>query len=76
MLREGVPLAGIGVVVGIAGALAATPLIQSWLYNVRRTDPATFVWVACGLVLAAAAASYLPARRAANVDPMLAMRGE
>jgi putative ABC transport system permease protein len=76
VLGEGARLAAAGVGVGVVGALLATRLIQSWLYGIRPADPATFAAVAGGLVAVALAASYLPARRATRVDPLLAMRGE
>jgi predicted permease len=76
VLREGAALAAVGVVLGIAGAYAATPLIRSWLFGIERTDPTTIAATATGLVLIGLAASYLPARRAARVDPLVAMRGD
>lgn len=74
VLREGAGLAAIGAILGVAGALAATMLIRSWLYGIERTDPPTIAATALGLVLVALLASYLPARRAAQVDPVVAMR--
>jgi putative ABC transport system permease protein len=76
ILREGGALAAIGVVLGIAGAYGATLLIRSWLFGIERTDPTTIVATAAGLVTIGLAASYLPARRAARVDPLVAMRGD
>ncbi|HTE47078.1 MAG TPA: ABC transporter permease, partial [Gemmatimonadaceae bacterium] len=76
ILREGATLAAVGVVIGVAGAFAATPLIRSWLFGIERTDPATIVGTAASLVVVALAASYLPARRASHVDPLIAMRGD
>jgi hypothetical protein len=75
VLGEGATLAGLGVAIGILGALLATTLIRSWLFEVGHADPATFGAVAGGLVVVALLASYVPARRAASVDPLLAMRG-
>ena len=69
-------LAAIGVVIGVAGALFATRLIQSWLFEVGPADPMTFVAVAAGLVVVSLIASYIPARRATKVDPLLAMRAD
>lgn len=74
VLREGAVLALIGTGLGVVAALFATRLIQSWLFGVGRGDPATFVAVAGLLVLISLVASYLPARRAATIDPLLAMR--
>ena len=71
---QSVRLAVIGVVVGVAGALATTRLLQSLLFEVQPTDPATLIAVAVGLVLLAALASWLPARRAMRVDPVEALR--
>jgi ABC-type lipoprotein release transport system permease subunit len=58
------------------GALAATRLIVRFLFGVRPTDPMTFVSVAILLSAVAVLASYIPARRAANVDPIVALRYE
>jgi putative ABC transport system permease protein len=69
-------LAGAGIVIGFAGAAAVTRLLTSMLFGVKPTDPATYVMV-IGIVLAAALlASYIPARRAMRVDPMVALRYE
>ena len=76
VLREGAVLAAIGVVIGVAGAYLATPLIRSWLFGIERTDSRTILGTALGLVVIAFAASYLPARRASKVDPLVAMRGD
>ena len=76
VMREGMLLATMGVVVGIAGALALTRFLTSLLFGVKPTDPATFVGVALALLLAAMAACYVPARRAMRVDPMVALRHE
>jgi ABC-type antimicrobial peptide transport system permease subunit len=69
-------LAGIGIAIGIAGALALTRFLRSMLFEIKPTDPATFVGVALLLALVALAACYIPARRAMNVDPMEALRYE
>ena len=76
ILREGAALALIGAMVGIAAASMATRLIQSWLFGIDRGDLMTFVLTSVGLIVVSLAASYVPARRAASVDPLLAMRGE
>jgi len=76
VLGQGLKLAGIGVVLGLAGAVAATRVLTSVLYEVKPTDPLTFVAVAAALVIVAFAASYFPARRATRVDPLLALRQE
>jgi ABC-type antimicrobial peptide transport system permease subunit len=74
IVMQSVRLALIGVIVGVAGALATTRVMQSLLFEVQPTDPVTLVVVAMGLVLLAAAASWVPARRAMSVDPVEALR--
>ena len=76
VLREGAALAALGVVVGVGGAFIATPLIRSWLFGIENTDATTITATALLLVLVSVAASYLPARRASRVDPLVAMRAE
>jgi len=69
-------LVAIGTVLGLAGAFAATRALSTVLYEVTTTDPATFGVVALILAAAAATASYIPARRAARVDPLVALRND
>jgi putative ABC transport system permease protein len=76
VLREGALLAGAGTVVGLGGALALTRYLETLLYEVSATDPAVLAGSAGMLVLIAMAAAFLPARRATQVDPMVALRGE
>jgi ABC-type antimicrobial peptide transport system permease subunit len=76
VLSQGLLLTGLGAALGICGALAGARLIASMLYGVRPTDLATFLAVSFVLSAVALIASYLPARRASRVDPMVALRHE
>jgi len=76
VLKQGLALAGAGVVLGLAGAAAATRLLTSFLFEVKPGDPLTYLGVAVLLAMVAMAASYLPARRATRVDPLAALRQE
>ncbi len=76
VLTEGLVVAGVGVLVGVAGSLAVTRLLSEQLYGVTPLDPATFTVVPLVLLGVAALASYLPARRAAAVSPLVALREE
>jgi putative ABC transport system permease protein len=69
-------LVAAGIVLGTAGAFAATRVLRNFLFEVDPTDPVTFAGVAILLALIALFASYLPARRAARIDPMTALRWE
>jgi putative ABC transport system permease protein len=76
VLRQGLKLTLIGTCIGLAGAFALTRIITSLLYDVDPTDPLTFVFVSLFLIGVAMLASYIPARRAAKIDPMEALRYE
>ena len=76
VLREGVRLALLGVGIGLAAALLLTRVMRSMLFGVGVTDPATFVVAPLLLTAVAALASWLPARRATQVDPIEALRSE
>src|SRR5579864_6683898 len=73
-LRKGVALAGVGIVAGVAFSASTASMMASLLYGVRPHDPAVFLIVPLLLLAVAALASYLPARHAANVDPLSAFR--
>jgi hypothetical protein len=75
-VRHGLVLAGIGVVVGLGAAAGLTRLMASLLYGITPIDPVTYAAVALMLVIATIVASYLPARRAASVDPIEALKAE
>ena len=76
MVGHGMLLVFTGMVIGLAGAVALTRVMTSLLYGVSATDPLTFAGVSLVLVTVAFLASYIPARRAARVDPMIALRCE
>lgn len=76
VLREGLMLGGIGVAVGLAGAMACTRVLSSLLFEVTPTDPATLSFVAGLLLTVSLAAALLPARRATRVNPVVALRHE
>jgi ABC-type antimicrobial peptide transport system permease subunit len=76
IVRGGMVTAGIGIVVGIVAALVLTRFMQSLLYGVEATDPLTFGAIIALLVVMALAATYVPARRAARIDPLISLRGE
>jgi ABC-type antimicrobial peptide transport system permease subunit len=76
VLRQALKLVSIGAVIGLAGAWALTRVITTLLYEVKPTDPLTFLAVPVLLILVAVLACWLPARHAANVDPIEALRFE
>jgi putative ABC transport system permease protein len=76
VLGQGARLAGLGILIGLAGAALVTRLVESLLYNVSTTDTVSFVATALFLAFVAVLASYIPARRATAVDPLVALRTE
>ena len=76
VVRQGMALALAGVAIGLAGAFALTRLMQSLLFNVKTTDALTFAAIPLLLTLIALLTSYIPARRAARIDPMISLRSE
>jgi putative ABC transport system permease protein len=76
VVRQGLNLAAVGVVAGLVGASAVTPVVRSQLMNVSPFDPLSFVGVAVFLMAVALIAAYVPARRATAVDPIVALRNE
>ena len=73
---QGMKLAGLGVAIGIAGSLAISRVIAGLLFGVSATDAPTLAAAVAVLLIVAAAACYIPARRAMRVDPMVALRYE
>ncbi len=76
VVKQGLVLAGIGVVLGLAGALAGTQILSNMVFSVGVRDPATFLGVSLLMGLVAVVAAYLPARRATRIDPIEALRSE
>ena len=76
VLKQGLKLTGIGLVVGLAAAALLTRYLQSMLYGVKPLDATVFGGVCVVLTAVATAASYIPARRAAAIDPIVALRDE
>jgi putative ABC transport system permease protein len=76
VVRNGVWLAGVGAVLGLIVSAGLTRVMASWLYGISALDPLTYAAVSLGVLAAAGAASYLPARRASRLDPVEALRAE
>jgi putative ABC transport system permease protein len=76
IMKQGVILVAVGVTIGLAASFALTRLISDLLFGVEPTDPATLVSITLLLAAVALVASYIPARRATKVDPMVALRHE
>ena len=73
VMRDGLVLAGIGLAVGLAGAVAAARAMRQMLFGISPFDPVTFGAMALGLIAVAALASFVPARRAMKTDPMVTL---
>ncbi|HKO98605.1 MAG TPA: ABC transporter permease [Pyrinomonadaceae bacterium] len=76
IVGDGMKLAGIGIIIGVAGAFVLTKVMSSLLFGIGGTDALTFVGVSIGALAVALLASYIPARRATKVDPLIALRNE
>jgi putative ABC transport system permease protein len=76
VLGRGLRIAGIGVGIGLVGALGLTRILAILLYDISPADPATFISVSVVLSAVAMLASYIPARRATKVDPLVALKYE
>ena len=76
MVNQAVRLGAVGLALGIAGALAATRVLDSLLFGVSASDPLTFAAVSAALITVLLLAAYLPARRATRVDPIVALRAD
>jgi ABC-type antimicrobial peptide transport system permease subunit len=76
VVRQGAMLSGVGIIIGLAGAFALTRVMRTLLFAVTPSDPVTYVGIAVVLGAVALLASYLPARRATRVDPVIALREE
>ena len=76
VLSEALVVAGAGTLIGLAAAAAGSRLLTSMLFEVRPSDPVTLGGVAVLLLLTAAIAAYIPARRATRIDPARALRAE
>jgi ABC-type antimicrobial peptide transport system permease subunit len=76
ILRQGMMLAGSGLILGLAVVFVLARFLTSMLYGVSPSDPVTFVGISFLLAMVALLACYLPARRAARIDPMIAIREE
>jgi putative ABC transport system permease protein len=76
VLRESAVLIGAGILLGLAGAMGLTRIVSTLLFEIKPTDPATFLFVSSLMLAVGLLACYIPARRATKVDPMVALRYE
>ncbi|UCC48260.1 MAG: FtsX-like permease family protein, partial [Gemmatimonadota bacterium] len=76
VVRQGMKLTVVGIAIGLAATLVTSHVLDNFLFGVESTDPATLAAISVVLTAVALLACYLPARRAARIDPMVALRGE
>lgn len=76
VVAQGARVVAVGVAIGVVGALASTRALGSLLFGVGAVDPVTFVGMSASMVAVGLLASYVPARRASNVDPIESLRGD
>lgn len=76
VLRQGMTLSLIGIAVGLVGSFALTPILSNFLFGVKAHDPLTFIAVSLILLSVSLLATYIPARKATTIDPMVALRYE
>ena len=76
VVRQGMLLAGIGLAIGLAASLGLSRIMAKLLFGVKTTDPVTYTAVTVILISVALLATYIPARRATQIDPMIALRYE
>jgi putative ABC transport system permease protein len=76
VLRQGMTLALAGIVLGLLGALAMTRLLEGMLFGIRMDDPTTFLLAPTCVIVVSLLACYLPARRAARVDPAVSLKAD
>jgi putative ABC transport system permease protein len=76
VLRQGAAMALLGLVIGLGGAIVTTRYLEGMLFGLTPLDPTTYVLAALMLSCVAGSASYIPARQATNVDPIVALRAE
>ena len=75
-MRDGLVLTATGLAIGLGASYFAARLLKALMFGISETDPATFAIAAAFILVVGAAAAYLPARRAASVDPVIALRAD
>ncbi len=76
VLTNGMKMVGVGMILGLVGAFALTRFMANLLFEVRTTDPVTFVAVSVGILMTALTACVIPARRSARPDPSISLRSD